>query len=296
MDISLVIKHRLKELGLDQRDLAAAAQVTESYISQLLARKKSPPAPGRTDIYEKLGNFLRLPAGELARLAELQRKEDLKKKTADPSQPLFKAFRELVLRKSKPGARLELREIFEKEPFGALERLVTQALLGVAKQVARERMESREWLRLAASLTGHSDEQMRVAILDLLDTDVFNVTVETCVAFLEPLIERWEIDLETFQMEVVLNAQLAPGPPRRFAFTERLPREHAGAEPGLMEFLKDPMLSSGATVEEIEFLKDLRFYDGRRPLPLFYYRVLQALRDPLHFGSSPRPEDAPPLV
>ncbi len=42
MDVSLVIKHRLEEFGLEQRDLASAAQVTESYISQLLTRKKAP--------------------------------------------------------------------------------------------------------------------------------------------------------------------------------------------------------------------------------------------------------------
>jgi predicted transcriptional regulator len=54
MDVALLIRHRLKELGLEQKDLAAAAEVTESYISQLLARKKAPPAPGRTDIYEKI--------------------------------------------------------------------------------------------------------------------------------------------------------------------------------------------------------------------------------------------------
>jgi predicted transcriptional regulator len=42
MDVCLVIKGRLKELGLEQKDLAAAAQVTESYISQLLTRKKLP--------------------------------------------------------------------------------------------------------------------------------------------------------------------------------------------------------------------------------------------------------------
>ena len=40
MDVSLLIRHRLSELELDQKDLAAAAQVTESYISQLLTRKK----------------------------------------------------------------------------------------------------------------------------------------------------------------------------------------------------------------------------------------------------------------
>ena len=70
MDVSLVIRHRLNELGLEQKDLAAAAQVTESYISQLLARRKAPPAPGRTDIYERIGQYLKLPSGELSRLAQ----------------------------------------------------------------------------------------------------------------------------------------------------------------------------------------------------------------------------------
>ena len=36
MDVALVIKQRLEKFGLEQRDLARAAQVTESYISQLL--------------------------------------------------------------------------------------------------------------------------------------------------------------------------------------------------------------------------------------------------------------------
>ncbi len=64
MDVCLVIKHRLEELDLEQRDLAAAAEVTESYISQLLTRRKLPPAPGRTDIYDKMGKFLKLPSGK----------------------------------------------------------------------------------------------------------------------------------------------------------------------------------------------------------------------------------------
>src|SRR5438874_10571262 len=99
MDVPLVIRHRLTELGLEQKDLAIAAQVTESYISQLLARKKAPPAPNRTDIYDKIGKFLRLPAGNLSTLATLQRREELKKKIADPPGPLFKECRELILRK-----------------------------------------------------------------------------------------------------------------------------------------------------------------------------------------------------
>ncbi|MFC1995811.1 helix-turn-helix domain-containing protein, partial [Chloroflexota bacterium] len=60
MDVSLVIRHRLNELGLGQRDLATAVQVTESYISQLLNGKKTPPAAHRTDMYEKMEAFLKL--------------------------------------------------------------------------------------------------------------------------------------------------------------------------------------------------------------------------------------------
>ena len=70
-------------MGLDQRDLAAATQVTESYVSQLLTRRKAQPAPGRTDIYDKIGEFLKLPSGELSRLANLQRQEELKKRVTD---------------------------------------------------------------------------------------------------------------------------------------------------------------------------------------------------------------------
>ena len=86
-------------MGLEQRDLAAAAEVTESHISQLLTRKKLPPAPGRTDIYDKMGKFLKLPSGKLAKLAEHQRKEELTRNLADPPTPLFKDVRELILRK-----------------------------------------------------------------------------------------------------------------------------------------------------------------------------------------------------
>ena len=48
---------------MDQRALADAAEATESYISQLLTRKKMPPAPERTDIYQKLERVLKLPDG-----------------------------------------------------------------------------------------------------------------------------------------------------------------------------------------------------------------------------------------
>ena len=57
MDFPLLIRQRLRELGTEQRDLAAAAQVTESYISQLLTGRRRHRAPGRTDIYDRMETF-----------------------------------------------------------------------------------------------------------------------------------------------------------------------------------------------------------------------------------------------
>jgi transcriptional regulator with XRE-family HTH domain len=300
VDVPLVIKHRLDELGLEQRDLASAAEVTESYVSQLLTRKKAPPAPNRTDIYDKMGKLLKLPEGELAKLADLQRREELKRKLADPPEPLFKEVRELVLRKCKPDKREQMRVIFERQHFGELERFVTQKLLDVTKRIAKEELDSENWLHLVARLNSRSYEEMRVAILEFLDADVFDVSVESCVAFLDPLIESWDIDLLTFGVEIVLNRRVAPGQPVRFEFVEKGPEPTYEEEPGFKEFLDDPSLSGGATPEEIEFLKRLRFKE-KHPTVLYYYRELQNLRDPLHFRptaeSKPRAwkKSAPPV-
>ena len=291
MDVSLLIKHRLKELGLEQKDLAAAAQVTESYISQLLARKKAPPAPGRTDIYEKIGRALKLPKGELSNLAELQRKEELRKRVTEPPRPLFQECRELILRKCDSARQKEVRRIFEKAPFGELERLVTQKLLDVAQGVGKEELESEEWLRLMAQASARSYEQVRVDLLEFLDTDVFNISIENCVSFLGPMIESWDIDLRTFGMEVILNRQLAADTRKRFAFAEQEPPKPVVIEPGLKQFLKDASLSGDVTEEEIAFLKALNL-NGKRPSPIYYYRELQNLRDPLHFPSVAQPGDS----
>jgi hypothetical protein len=232
-----------------------------------------------------MGKLLKLPSGELARLASLQRQEESKRKLADPPTPLFKEVRELVLRKCKPDKRTQIRVIFEKQPFGELERLVTQKLLDVVKRVAKEELENENWLRLVGRLSNRSYEEMRVAILEFLDTDVFDVSIENCVSFLDPLIESWDVDLATFGMEIVLNRRVAPGHPKKFEFVEKEAEFAFEEEPGLKEFLQDPSLRGDATEEEIELLKKLRF-KGKRPTPLYYYRELQSLRDPLHFRTS----------
>jgi len=285
VDVSLVIRRRLEEFGLEQQDLAHAAQVTESYISQLLTGKRAPPAPNRTDIYDKMDKFLKLPSGGLAKLADHQRKEQLKRELGDEPAPLLGEVRALILRKCNPTTERHVRAVFEKQPFGELERLVTQKLLDVVKGLAQQELGNESWLRTVADLSGRTYEATRVSVLEFLDTDIFHVSAEDCVSFLDPLIESWDIDLATFALEIVLNGRLVPGNVKRFEFVELESEQHFVEEPGFKGFLDDASLSGMATPAEVAFLKRLKFKD-RRPTPLYYYRELQNLRDPLHFRTA----------
>ena len=282
MDVALVISHRLKELGLEQQDLATAADVTESYISLLLNRKKAPPTTSRTDIYKKMEAFLKLPAGQLSKLADLQRAEELTGRLGDPAMPLFKEVRELILRKCVPDKEQQIRAIFEKQPLGELERLVTQKLMEVVKRVAEKEIKNEDWLYEVSLLTKQDFTQTRIIIQEFLDTDIFHLSMATCVLFLEPLIESWEIDLETFNMEIVLNNRVVSGHIKKLEFVEKEPEQVYEDEPGLKKFLRDTQLSGDASEGEIAFLRQLRF-QTKRPTPLYYYRELQNLRGPLHF-------------
>jgi transcriptional regulator with XRE-family HTH domain len=251
MDVAFMIRQRLDELDLDQRDLARAAEVTESYVSQILTHKKAPPAPDRTDIYDRMDRFLKLPHGELARIAEAHLKQELKRRLGETA-PLFPELRELILRKCAPARLEQVRAILERQPFGELERLVTQRLLD------------------AAELAG----------------DVLRL-VPKQLARLEKVIGSWDWDPSTFALVVtVVSSQrgrrgAAERDVKRFEYVER-EEPDAEEEKGLREFLRDPSLSGTATADEIAFLTALRF-KGRQPTALYYYRELQNLRDPLHF-------------
>ena len=282
MNIRELIRQRLEDLGHEQRELAAAADVTESYISQLLTGKKSPPTPNRSDIYSKIEAFLKVPAGELAKLADFQRKEELKRKLEEPVRPLFYEIRELIVQKCQGDKAKQLRAIFEKEAFGEIERLITQKLLDVAKGVAKEEWENENWLRVIAQLNQKTYPEMRVIVLEFLDSDIFDLSVINFAYFLDPLIRSWDIDLVTFGMKIVLVPELGRDRITHFEFVEMASEPDADEPAGLREFLEDASLNRDTTEEELRLLTQLRFRD-RSPRALYYYRALQNLRDPLHF-------------
>src|SRR3989449_11771146 len=74
--------------------------------------------------------------------------------TLFPYTTLFRS-----LRKCQPDTERHVRAVFEKQPFGELERLVTQKLLDVVKGLAQQELENASWLRTVAELGGRSYEE-----------------------------------------------------------------------------------------------------------------------------------------
>lgn len=278
MDFAFVVRRRLEELGLDQRDLANAAEVTESYISQLLGRKKLPPLPNRTDLYDKMSRLLGLTREELARLAALEHHEALDQKWLDAPAARFGPMRALVLRKCRHARQRQMRDIFEKQPFGEMEQLITRTLIDVVRGEARQHANDEPWVRSIAKTGRSSYREIRVRMIELLDSEP-SASIGNFSTFLDPLITSWDYDLDDFTLEVELPDRAI----KRFSFREEIEEAPDGEEPGLRKFLRDATLHSGATEEEIAFLRRLRFPSAGRPTALFYYRTLQNLRDPLHF-------------
>ena len=260
--------------------------MTESYISQLLSGKKLPPASDRTELYKKTARFLGVPERQLTNLADAERQEKLKLKVLHPPRPLFLQFRSMILRKCANTRQSQVAAIFDREPFGEFERLITQTLLDVTKTAIRDELNDPSWVTRFAKLTRQTHEDAQVLILDFLDTDVFHITLDNWVSLLGPLISEWDIDLESFELTIMLNGRFVHSRARNLKYCEARLFDQDDVEFGLTEFLNTPTLSQGITQAELAFLKSLRLPSGR-PTALYYYRELQNMRDPLSFVADP---------
>lgn len=73
LDICRVIQQRMCDLGLQVKDLATAAGVSDSQIYALLSGVRT--VSGQTDLYEKLSQLLQFPPGYLSGVASTRRDE-----------------------------------------------------------------------------------------------------------------------------------------------------------------------------------------------------------------------------
>jgi len=168
-----------------------------------------------------------------------------------------------------------MRTLFEKDPFGEVERLITRTLIEVVRDEARTHARDEAWLRTLAEGSGESYRNMRVRLIDLLDNDP-SASIADFAPFVEPLVFLWNFDIDAFVLEV----RLTTGTTRTFVFGEDVKQKTTDDPAGLRAFLRDERLSSGVTAEEMQILRRLRIPSAKAT---FYYRILQSLRDPLNF-------------
>ena len=210
--VSELINRRLKELQRMPSELATAMQVPESYVTDLLAGRRPPPAPGRTDVYDRMTKFLRLHRNELSASARLERAAE-----AGGSRRPHVKVRKLLFELCEPTrARAVSRRLADRKRNVALEILIAQRLLEVAQGFVRRQLDDEVGIRVAAKREGCSHTEMRLRLINFLDVTPESLTVADHEVYLRPRIAAWDIDLETNAMKIVLRSH-DPEPRRQRA-------------------------------------------------------------------------------
>lgn len=224
--VAQLMRRRLRELRRTPRELAQAAQVPEAYIADLLAGRRRPPVPGRTDVYERMTKFLRLHRNDLSVCARGERGErsDLRWPSARVQGLLLELCvparaRVLERRLAQRGGKARRRRAGEGAAGAAeLGCLVAQRLLDVAQGFVRRQLDDEVGIRLAATRDRCTYLEMRMRLLEFLDRTVGSLRPEDVDEFVRPLIAAWDFDLETRALRVVLRTQ-EPAPRQKRALS-----------------------------------------------------------------------------
>lgn len=196
---------RLKELERTEEELAEAARVPPEYISDLVAGRRRPPLPGRTDVYGLMNSFLKLGRNELVDRAQSERD------ATEPAKPAL----------PKPKVRRLLMDLCEPETAAELERrraksgnteLIDyfQRLLQLTQSAVARVLSDQATLRIAAERSGRAYADARLSVLEFLDSTPDTLTPKDVVTFFHPRISKWDVDPETGVLRVVMQAQDHP--------------------------------------------------------------------------------------
>lgn len=199
--VSQLVRRRLRELKRTPRELAEAVKVSEEYMSDLVAGRRRPPAPGRTDLYVPMAKFLRLHRNDLPTCARVERAaEATGQRRPDP------VVWKLVLGLGDPVRQRAIGRRIARGDGAALEALIVGRLLEVAQGFVRRQLEDEVGLRVAATRDGRSYLDARMRLLEFLDASADSLTAGECEDFVLPRIAAWDIDLETRAMRIVLRS------------------------------------------------------------------------------------------
>ncbi len=198
--IGRLLHHRLRELERTPRDLAAAARVPPEYIKDLIAGRRRPPLPGRTDLYERMTRFLQLGRNDLAESAQAERQ------AAGSGGASSADVRNLVLGLCQPDTARLLRGRMAKKGPDEVDRLIERLLL-ITRGSVRRILEDDAAVRMAAIERGSNYLSMRLRVIEFLDATFDTVTAADYHDFLRPRITMWDIDLVLDVMRVVFRPQ-----------------------------------------------------------------------------------------
>lgn len=199
--VSQLVRRRLRELKRTPRELAEAVKVSEAYMSDLVAGRRPPPAPGRTDLYVPMAKFLRLHRNDLPTCARVERaQEGVGRRRPDPQ--VWK----LVLELCDPARQRSFGRRLAKGDGAELAAVIVGRLLEVAQGFVRRQLEDEVGLRVAATRDGCTYLEARMRLLEFLDVGADSLTAEDCEEFVLPRIAAWDIELETRAMRIVLRS------------------------------------------------------------------------------------------
>src|SRR5437879_11515708 len=194
------MRRRLRELKRTPRELAAAVQVSETYIADLLAGRRRPPAPGRTDVYERMTKFLRLHRNDLPPCARAERES-----LGARRRRLHPAVRRALLELCEPVKARTLARRLGNTRGAALELLIAGRLLEVAQGFVRRQLDDEVGIRVAATREGCNYLDVRMRLLDFLDSSPDVLTLEIYMDFVRPRFAECALALEIPDMRTCVR-------------------------------------------------------------------------------------------
>ncbi len=221
IEVRSLLAKRLKELEHTTQALAEAAEVPIEYIDDLMAGKRPPPLPGRSDLYDRMASFLKVALSDLELCATFERGDPSTVKPRTPKPAIRTPL--LALCDPKTAKKLEARRAKQgpAELVGYIQRV-----LGVVQRTVRRSLADRMGLRLQARHSGKTYETARLEVLDFLDTTAATLTAAEVAKFIQPRIAKWDVEIDTGVLRVVMQGQEPAGGhgPRPMHQADRQPR------------------------------------------------------------------------
>jgi hypothetical protein len=192
--IGELVRRRLREINSSTEDLAEALELPTSYVEDVIAGSR-PIAPGRSDVYSRMTSFLRLGRNDLRNCLPTEQSAP---RTSGPGAEV----RRMLLTLCEPTTADQLDR---RHQHGAAEFTdIVRRLLDVAQGAVRRVLDDHVHLRLAAMERGTTYPMLRLSVLDFLDATPATVTPDDITEFLAPRIARWDVELSTGVLKVVM--------------------------------------------------------------------------------------------